>query len=50
MSQPEDGAIPDRPALALLEELGWSRVNLMSETPDPANPTGRTSIHQTICP
>ena len=45
----EDGSV-EQPALALLEELGWSRVNLMNETPGPANPSGRTSIRQTHLP
>ena len=45
----EDGII-ERPALELLEELGWTPVNLMDETPGPTNPTGRTSRRQTYLP
>lgn len=45
----EDGAV-EQPALALLEELGWTPVNLMNETPGPANPTGRTSFRQPHLP
>lgn len=42
--------IVERPALALLEGLGWQRVNLMDEAPGPANSTGRTSFRQTWLP
>lgn len=45
----EDGIV-EQPALALMEELGWSRVNLMYEMPGPANPTGRTSFRQMHLP
>ena len=45
----EDGGV-EQPALALLQELGWSRVNLMNEAPGPANQTGRTSFKQTYLP
>lgn len=45
----EDGII-EQPALELLQELGWSPVNLMYEVPGPSNPTGRTSFHQTYLP
>ncbi len=45
----EDGIV-EQPALALLEDLGWSHVNLMYEQPGLANPTGRTSFHQTYLP
>jgi len=45
----EEGVV-ERPALALLRELGWSPVNLMNEAPGPANPTGRTSFHQPHLP
>lgn len=46
---PEEGAV-ERPALALLEELGWTPVNLMQEAPGPGSPTGRTSFHQPHLP
>lgn len=45
----EDGIV-EQPALELLQELGWTHVNLINETPGPANPTGRTSFHQTHLP
>ncbi len=45
----EDGGV-EKPALALLGELGWAHLNLMKETPGPANPTGRTSFKQTHLP
>lgn len=45
----EDGII-EQPALELLQELGWSHVNLMYEVPGASNPTGRTSFHQTHLP
>ena len=45
----EDGGV-EQPALALLRELGWSHLNLMNETPGPANPTGRTSFRQAHLP
>ncbi|KQO73451.1 type I restriction endonuclease subunit R [Methylobacterium sp. Leaf89] len=40
----------EQPALELLEELGWQRVNLQAEQPGPGNPTGRTSFRQTYLP
>jgi len=40
----------EKPALALLEELGWTPINLMNEAPGPANPTGRTSLAQPHLP
>lgn len=45
----EDGII-EQPALELLQELGWSHVNLMYEASGPSNPTGRTSFHQAYLP
>jgi type I restriction enzyme R subunit len=42
--------IVEQPALALLEELGWSRTNLMYEVVGPENPTGRTSFRQMHLP
>lgn len=45
----EDGIV-EKPALALLQELGWQHVDLHSEQPGPANPTGRTSFHQAYFP
>jgi len=45
----EDGSV-EQPALELLAELGWERVNLQAEQPGPGNPTGRTSFRQTHLP
>lgn len=45
----EDSAV-ERPALQLLQELGWGHVNLQDEKPGPSNPTGRTSFRQTWLP
>jgi type I restriction enzyme, R subunit len=45
----EDGII-EKPALALLEELGWSHIDLFREIPGPANPTGRASFRQSHLP
>jgi type I restriction enzyme R subunit len=45
----EDGIV-EKPALALLQELGWTPMNLMDEVPGLANPTGRTSFHQAWLP
>jgi type I restriction enzyme R subunit len=40
----------EKPALSLLQELGWQHVDLHSEVPGPANPTGRTSFQQAYLP
>ena len=45
----EDGIV-ERPALAMLRELGWEHVNLYDEIPGLANPTGRTSFLQPHLP
>jgi type I restriction enzyme R subunit len=45
----EDASV-EQPALALLQQLGWSPLNLMNEVPGPANPTGRTSFKQVWLP
>lgn len=45
----EDGIV-EKPALALLQELGWQHVDLYGEQPGPANPTGRTSFQQVYFP
>ncbi|WDF73934.1 type I restriction endonuclease subunit R [Novosphingobium sp. KACC 22771] len=45
----EEGAV-EKPALALLAELGWTPINLMAEQPGPASPTGRTSFAQPHLP
>lgn len=45
----EDGIV-EKPALALLQELGWHHVDLHGEQPGPANPTGRTSFQQAYFP
>ena len=43
-------ALVEAPAIALLEDLGWSHLNLHAEVIGPANPTGRTSIKQPHLP
>lgn len=43
----EDGIV-EKPALALLQELGWTHVDLRDEVPGPGNPTGRTSYRQVM--
>lgn len=45
----EDGIV-EKPALALLQDLGWSHVDLRDEVPGLANPTGRTSFRQPHLP
>lgn len=45
----EDGLV-EKPALALLRELGWQHVDLQGEQPGPGNPTGRTSFQQAYFP
>ena len=45
----EDGIV-EKPALALLQELGWQHVDLHHEQPGTANPTGRTSFQQAYLP
>lgn len=45
----EDGIV-EKPALALLQELGWQHVNCQGEQPGPDNPTGRTSFQQAYFP
>ena len=45
----EDGIV-EKPALALLRELGWQHVDLYDEQPGPANSTGRTSFQQAYFP
>ena len=45
----EDGIV-EKPALALLRELGWQHIDLIGEQPGLANSTGRTSFHQTYFP
>lgn len=42
--------IVEKPALALLKELGWCHVDLHGEVPGPANATGRTSFQQAYLP
>jgi type I restriction enzyme R subunit len=41
-----EGGIVEGPALALLQELGWTHIDLYGEVPSPANLTGRTSFRQ----
>lgn len=45
----EDGIV-EKPAVALLGELGWTHINLIAEVPGPANPTGRTTFRQAHLP
>jgi len=45
----EDGVV-ERPALALLKELGWGCVNLFNDTPGPNNVYGRTSLREPHLP
>lgn len=45
-----EGGVVEKPAIALLEQLGWTPINLMNETPGAPNPTGRTSFHQSHLP
>ena len=45
-----EDSIVERPALALLQELGWEHVNLRDEVLGPTNPTGRTSFRQSFLP
>ncbi|MGO8196356.1 type I restriction endonuclease subunit R [Rhizobium ruizarguesonis] len=45
-----EGGIVERPALALLQELGWQHLDLHGEVPGLANPTGRTSFQQAFLP
>ena len=45
----EDGIV-EKPALALLRELGWQHVDLHGEQPGLGNPTGRTSFQQPYFP
>lgn len=45
----EDNAV-EKPALALLQQLGWQYLNLREEAPGPENPTGRTSFQQAYLP
>lgn len=42
--------IVEKPALALLQELGWLHVDLHGEQPGPNNPTGRTTFQQAYFP
>jgi type I restriction enzyme R subunit len=45
----EDGIV-EKPALSLLQELGWSHITLMDEAPGAANPTGRANFQQAHLP
>lgn len=45
----EDGIV-EKPALALLHDLGWQHVDLRDEVLGATNPTGRTSFHQVHLP
>lgn len=43
-------SLVEQPAIELLEELGWTHGDLMTEVPGPANPTGRLSWRETVLP
>lgn len=43
-------SLVEQPALELLQELGWTHGDLMTEVPGPANPTGRLSWRETVLP
>lgn len=45
-----EDSIVEQPALALLQELGWTYINLFGEVAGPANATGRTSFKQAYMP
>ncbi|MFO1213687.1 MAG: hypothetical protein U1E72_03650 [Burkholderiaceae bacterium] len=40
----------EQPALELLQELGWTHGDLMTEVPGPTNPTGRLSWREAVLP
>jgi type I restriction enzyme R subunit len=43
-------SLVEQPAIELLEDLGWTHGDLMTEVPGPANPTGRLSWRETVLP
>ena len=43
-----EGGLVERPALELLEQLGWTVVNAFSETFGPAGTLGRDSMHDVV--
>jgi type I restriction enzyme R subunit len=43
-----EGGLVERPALKLLEQLGWTVVNAFSETFGPAGTLGRDSMHDVV--
>jgi type I restriction enzyme R subunit len=43
-----EGGLVERPALELLEELGWTVVNAFRETFGPAGTLGRDSMHDVV--
>lgn len=45
-----EGGLVETPGLDLLEEMGWTCVNLMEETPGPVNATGRQSFRELVLP
>jgi type I restriction enzyme R subunit len=45
----EDGSV-EQPALELLEELGWQRIDLRAEQPGLGNLTGRANFRQAYLP
>jgi type I restriction enzyme R subunit len=40
----------EKPGIELLQELGWTHLDLMQEMPGPTNPTGRLSLRETVLP
>jgi type I restriction enzyme R subunit len=45
-----EDSVVEKPALDLLNSMGWDTLNLMNEVPGPANPTGRTNFKQSHLP
>lgn len=43
-----EGGLVERPSLELLEELGWTAVNVFAETFGPAGTLGRDSMHDVV--
>src|SRR5215469_5652877 len=43
-----EGGLVERPALELLEQLGWTVVNAFSETFGPTGTLGRDSMHDVV--
>lgn len=43
-------SLVEEPAIALLQEMGWTHVNLIQEQPGQSNPTGRLSFRELVLP